>query len=96
MFVHVRDFIAKWGCKPKPPEIPSGQIQARYDQIQVDDLGIPTRLLLASRVVKSSSCNQAGDERTEQGFAAPARIVHELEEAEVERQFVLRDAPVWA
>ncbi len=46
-------------------------------------------LLLASGVVRSSSCNQAGNERTEQGFTASARVVHELEEAEVERQLVL-------
>ncbi len=38
--------------------------------------------------------NERGDEGAKQGFAAPARVVHELEEAEVERQFVLRDAPV--
>ena len=41
-----------------------------------------------------SSRNQAGDKRAEQGFAASARVVHELEEAEVERQLVLRDAAV--
>jgi len=36
---------------------------------------------LGSGVVVSSSCNQAGDEGAEQGFAASARVVHELEEA---------------
>ncbi len=40
------------------------------------------------------SRNQAGDERAEQGFATSARVMHELEEAEVERQLVLRDAAV--
>ena len=25
-----------WGCKPKPPKIPSGQIQPRDDRIQVN------------------------------------------------------------
>jgi len=39
------------------------------------------RLLLGSGVVRSSSRNQAGDERGEQGFAASTRVVHELEEA---------------
>jgi len=53
-------------------------------------------LLLGSGVVTGPSRNQAGDEGAEQGFAASARIVHELEEAEVERQLVLRHAPVRA
>jgi len=44
--------------------------------------------------VRSSSCDQAGDERSEQGFAASACVVHELEEAEIKRQLVLRDAAV--
>jgi len=52
--------------------------------------------LLGSGVVVSSSRNKAGDEGAQQGFAASARIMHELEEAEVERQLVLRDAPVRA
>src|SRR3954466_3396175 len=39
---------------------------------------------------------QGGDEGSEQGFAAAACVVHELEEAEVERQLVLRDATVRA
>jgi len=42
------------------------------------------------------SSDECGDEGAKQGFAASARVVHELEEAEVERQFVLRDAPVRA
>jgi len=51
---------------------------------------------LGSGVVVSSSRNQAGDEGAQQGFDASARVMHELEEAEVERQLVLRDAPVRA
>ena len=35
-------------------------------------------------------------ERAEQGLATSARVVHELEEAEVKRQLVLRDAAVRA
>src|SRR4051795_2313002 len=42
------------------------------------------------------SCDQSGDEGFEQGFAASACVVHELEEAEIERQLVLRDAAVRA
>src|SRR3954447_9383034 len=40
------------------------------------------------------SCDQGGNERAKQGFAATACVVHELEEAEIERQLLLRDAPV--
>jgi len=49
---------------------------------------------LGSGVVVSSSRNQAGDEDAEQGFAASARVMHELEEAEIKWQLVLREAPV--
>jgi len=56
----------------------------------------PAWLLLGSGVVRSSSRNQAGDERGEQGFAASTRVVHELEKAKTERQLVLRDAVVRA
>src|SRR3954463_16746075 len=44
----------------------------------------------------SGSYDQGGNECGEQGFAATACVVHELEEAEVVRQLVLRDAPVRA
>src|SRR4051794_38383816 len=41
-----------------------------------------------------TSRHQGGDKGSEQGFAAAAAVVHELEESEVERQLLLRDAPV--
>src|SRR4051812_49214843 len=44
----------------------------------------------------AGSRNQACDKGAEQGSPTPARVVDELEEAEVERQLVLRDAPVRA
>src|SRR3954468_24719959 len=40
------------------------------------------------------SCDQGGNERAEEGFAATAYVVHELEEAEVKRQLVLRKTAV--
>src|SRR5919205_127362 len=40
------------------------------------------------------SCDQSGDECTEQGFAAATCVVHDLEEAEIERQLVLRETAV--
>src|SRR3954467_690557 len=52
--------------------------------------------LIGFRGVRFGSCDQGGDEGSEQGFAASARVVHELEEAEVERQLVLRDAAMRA
>src|SRR3954447_5419694 len=42
------------------------------------------------------SRNQACDKGAEQGSPTPARVVHDLKEAEIERQLVLRDAPVRA
>jgi len=54
------------------------------------------RLLLGSGVVPGLSRNQAGHERAEQGFAASTRVVHELEEAKIKGQLVLRDAAVRA
>jgi hypothetical protein len=38
----------------------------------------------------SPSYHQGSDQLAEQGFAAAAGVVHELEEAEVERQLLLR------
>src|ERR671933_1539860 len=52
--------------------------------------------LIGFRGGEVGSYDQGGDEGSEQGFAASARVVHELEEAEVERQLVLRDAAVRA
>src|SRR4051794_25672697 len=40
------------------------------------------------------SGHQGGDELAEEGPAAAAGVVHELEEDEVERQLLLRDAAV--
>jgi len=40
------------------------------------------------------SSDECGDEGAKEGFAASARVVHELKEAEVKRQLVLRDAAV--
>src|SRR3954452_1482699 len=44
----------------------------------------------------AGSYDQGGDECGEQGFAATACVVHELEEAEVVRQLLLRDPAVRA
>ncbi len=54
------------------------------------------RLLSGSGVVAGTSRDQAGDEGVKQGFAASARVVHELKEAEIKVQLVLRDAPMRA
>ena len=53
-------------------------------------------LLLGSGVVTGPSRHQACDEGAEQGFAASTRVMHELEEAEIERQLALRNAPMRA
>src|SRR4051812_19624849 len=51
--------------------------------------GNPGWLLSGFRVVTGTSGDEAGDEGTEESFAPAARVVHELEEAEIERQLVL-------
>src|SRR5688500_11448884 len=43
-----------------------------------------------------TSGDEARDEGAEESFAPTACVVHELEEAEIERQLVLRDAPMRA
>src|SRR3954464_8203991 len=57
---------------------------------------ISPEALVGFRGVEFGSCDQGSDEGSEQGFAAAACVVHELEEAEIERQLVLRDAAVRA
>ena len=52
--------------------------------------------LIGFWVMLGLSRNQAGDKGAEQGFAASARVVHELEEAETKQRLVLRDAAVRA
>ena len=47
-------------------------------------------------MVAGVSRDQARDEGAEHGFAATARVVHDLEEVEVERQLLLREASMWA
>jgi len=41
---------AFWGCKPKPPKIPSRQIESRYDRIQVDGLPVAAEGVVAIHV----------------------------------------------
>ncbi len=55
---------------------------------------LPPMALIGLRGGDGSVTPPGRDEGAEQGFAASVRIVHELEEAEVERQLVLRDAPM--
>ena len=39
-----------WGCKPKPPKIPSAQIQPCNDRIQVDDLTVVAKSVMPVQV----------------------------------------------
>src|SRR6476661_8377785 len=54
------------------------------------------RLLSGFGVVGMGLPDQTRDEGAEQSLAPAASVVDELEEAEVERQLLLRDAPVRA
>jgi hypothetical protein len=51
--------------------------------------------LVGFRSGGAGSRDQARNKGAEQGPSASARVVNELEEAEIEWQLVLRDAPVW-
>src|SRR5215204_2171045 len=53
-------------------------------------------LLSGFGVVTGTSGDEARDEGAEESFAPAACVVHELEEAEIERQLVLRETPVRA
>jgi len=77
-----------------PFEVLTKDEAAERARISRRHLDYQIRLLSGSGVMIDTSPNQPSDKGAEQGFAAPARVVHELEEAEVERQFVLRDAPM--
>src|SRR5215217_1002678 len=55
----------------------------------------PPWLFSGSGVMRSSG-HQGSDEGAEQSFAAAARVVHELEEAEIVWQLVLRNASMWS
>jgi len=54
------------------------------------------RLLSGFGVVTGTSGDKARGEGAEESLAPAARVVHELEEAEVVRQLLLRDAPMRA
>src|SRR3954470_18433400 len=43
-----------------------------------------------------ASCDEGANQGPEQGFAAAACVMHELKEAEIKRQLVLRDTAVRA
>src|SRR5687767_12344059 len=52
------------------------------------------RLLSGFGEVSIGLCDESGDEDPEERFAAAAGVVHELEEAEIGGQLLLRDATV--
>ena len=58
----------------------------------MDGIILDRTLLLDSGVLADQQLN----ERTQQRFAALADIVHKLEETQVEREFLLRNAPMRA
>ena len=46
------------GCKPKPPKIPSRQIEPRYDRIQVDGLPVAAEGVVAIHVDVAPSADE--------------------------------------
>ncbi len=77
---------------PRPAKLPRRDVSEADRGYDIDLVDLDCVLQLH----RWGSGDQASDEGAEQGFAAPARVVHELEEAEVEGQLVLRDTPVRA
>jgi len=73
-----------------------GAVLAQPRQTAGGQFSLSPVALIGFRGGRPGSCYQGCNKGAEQGFAASARIVHELEEAEAERQLVLRDAPVRA
>jgi hypothetical protein len=64
----------RWGCKPKPPKIPSTQLQPRHDGIQVDDLSVAVEGVVPVQVdVAPRRRRHFLDQR--QGFRVSARLV---------------------
>ena len=55
--------------------------------------GVTAKALVGFRGVGSASCYQGGDERAEQGFAATAWVVHDLEEADFADKTLGKVAP---
>src|SRR3954466_14376142 len=65
--------------------------------VHPSDTGLSQTLkaLVGLRGDGGTSHDQSRDEGAKESFASASGVVHELEEAEIERQLLLRDAPVW-
>src|SRR3954468_5071570 len=77
---------------PSAPPVPRSCRGDGWDALA----DIEVWLLSGSGVVTGTSGDKARDEGAEESFAPAARVVYELEEAEVVRQLLLRDAPMRA
>jgi hypothetical protein len=64
----------------------------------IDELAVAERIktLVGIRGDGGTSHDQGCDEGAQEGFAPAPDVVHELEKAEIQRQLLLRDAPVRA
>src|SRR4051812_19263531 len=56
---------------------------------------VTSMALIEFRGDGGASHDQSRDEGAKESFAPAPGVVHELEEAEIQRQLLLRDAPVW-
>src|SRR4051812_43474220 len=70
--------------------------QASQPRMAERQESISSPALVGFRGGGAVSRNQACDKGAEQGSPTPARVVYELEESKIERQLVLRDAPMRA
>ena len=58
-------------------------------------LNVKSLALIEFRGDGGASHDQSRDEGAKESFAPAPGVVHELEEAEIQRQLLLRDTPVW-
>src|SRR3954452_7309699 len=74
---------------------PGSRMMPRLVVIRLPVRVIFSKALVGLRGDGGTSHDQSRDEGAKESFAPAPGVVHELEEAEIQRQLLLRDAPVW-
>ena len=69
--------------------------RADFQKHEISSASVRIEALIEFRGDGGASHDQSRDEGAEESFAPAPGVVHELEEAEIQRQLLLRDTPVW-